>query len=176
MKKYIFLLTTLCMLTGSALAQTLAFDDVNMLYGYKNSNGIWQIAPNYQVAFAFQHQERKFAVVKYDGRWGCIDENGNMIVRNIFITQEEAQEAGDHWYSAEEPGKWIYPAENPATHKWGFVNYYGQWKYEPEYEGAGKYYGTDPMSFAPVKLEGRWGCINPCGCRGGVHLYGRQGQ
>ena len=86
MKKYIFLLTTLCMLTGNALAQTLAFDDINMLYGYKNSNGIWQIAPKYQVAFAFQHQERKFAVVKYDGRWGCIDDRGNMIVRNIFLT------------------------------------------------------------------------------------------
>ena len=107
MKRYIFILTTLCMLTGSALAQTLAFDDIGMKYGYKNSNGTWQIAPKYQVAFAFQHQDRKFAVVKYDGRWGCIDESGNMIVRNIFRTKEEAQEAGDQWYTAEEPGKWI---------------------------------------------------------------------
>ena len=37
MKRYIFILTTLCMLTGSALAQTLAFDDIGMKYGYKNS-------------------------------------------------------------------------------------------------------------------------------------------
>ena len=105
MKRYIFILTTAFMLTGSALAQTLAFDDIGMKYGYKNSNGIWQIPPRYQVAFPFQHQDRKFAVVKYDGRWGCIDEAGNMIVRNIFHTQEEAQEAGDQWYTAEEPGK-----------------------------------------------------------------------
>ena len=105
MKRYIFTLTIAFMLTGNALAQTLAFDDIGMKYGYKNSNGIWQIPPRYQVAFAFQHQERKFAVVKYDGRWGCIDESGNMIVRNIFRTQEEAQEAGDQWYTAEEPGK-----------------------------------------------------------------------
>ncbi len=163
MKRYIFILTVAFMLTGNALAQTLAFDDIGMKYGYKNSNGIWQIPPRYQVAFAFQHQDRKFAVVKYDGRWGCIDESGNMIVRNIFRTQEEAQEAGDQWYTAEEPGKWIYPAENPADHLWGFVNYYGQWKYEPQYEGAGKYYGQDPMSFAPVKIEGRWGCIDAKG-------------
>lgn len=163
MKKHILAFAAFGMLTFSVMAQTLTFDDVSMKYGYKNANGVWQIPPRYQVAFAFQHLDRKFAVVKYDGRWGCIDDAGNMIVRNIFNTQEEAQLAGDHWYSAEEPGKWIYPARNPSDGKWGFVNYYGQWKYEPEYEGAGLYVGEDPMSFAPVKKAGRWGCIDSKG-------------
>ncbi len=163
MKRYILLATTLFLLAGNALAQTLAFDDITMKFGYKNSNGIWQIEPKYQQAFPFQQMDRKFAVVKYDGRWGCIDVSGNMIVRNLFLTQEEAQEAGDHWYSAEEPGKWIYPAMNPVDRRWGFVNYYGQWKTEPCYEGAGRYIGDDPMSFAPVKQDGRWGCIDAKG-------------
>lgn len=163
MKRYLTIIMVLCALTCSTLAQTLAFDDVSMLYGYKNSNGAWQIAPQYQVAFAFQHQTRKFAVVKFDGRWGCIDDRGNMVVRNLFKTQEQAQLAGEQWYGAEEPGKWMYPAENPTDHKWGFVNYYGKWKYEPCYEGAGEYIGEDPMSFAAVKKDGRWGCIDAKG-------------
>ncbi len=160
MKKQLFLFASLCVLTGSVLAQTLAFDDISMKYGYKNSNGIWQIAPQYQIAFAFQKQDRKFAVVKYDGRWGCIDEAGNMVVRNIFPTQEEAQEAGEQWYGADEPGKWVYPAQNNADGRWGFVNYYGQWKFEPVYERAGKYEGVEPMNFAPIQQDGRWGCID----------------
>lgn len=163
MKRFFFLLTSVCLLSSSVLAQTLAFDDISMKYGYKNTNGTWQIAPKYQVAFAFQKSDRKFAVVKYDGRWGCIDVAGNMIVRNIFPTQEEAQEAGNQWYAAEEPGKWIYPAQNNHDGLWGFVNYYGEWKFEPVYQRAGHYYGTDPMSFAPVKQEGRWGCIDAKG-------------
>ena len=151
------------MLAVSALAQTPTLEDLSMKYGYKNKNGIWEIAPQYQQAFPFIHQDRKFAVVKYDGRWGCIDDRGNMIVRNLFFTREEAQEAGEQWWSAEEPGKWIYPAMNPVDRKWGFVNYYGQWKTEPMYEGAGKYIGEDPMSFAPIKQNGRWGCIDAKG-------------
>lgn len=163
MKKYISLVATLCILTGSALAQTLAFDDISMKYGYKNSNGIWQIAPKYQVAFAFTHPDRPFAVVKYDGRWGCIDPAGNMIVRNIFPTQEEAQACGEQWYGAEEPGKWVYPAQNNADRLWGFVNYYGEWKFEPVYQDAGTFFGEEPMKFAPVKKDGRWGCIDSKG-------------
>ena len=163
MRKYILFIATFGILSVSVLGQTLTFDDISMKYGYKNDNGVWQIPPRYQVAFAFRHLERKFAVVKYDGRWGCIDEAGNMIVRNLFDTQEEALCAGEHWYSAEEPGKWIYPARNAADNKWGYVDYYGNWKYEPQFEGAGIYEGTEPMSFAPVKLEGRWGCIDSKG-------------
>ena len=69
MKKHILAFAAFGMLTFSVMAQTLTFDDVSMKYGYKNANGVWQIPPRYQVAFAFQHLDRKFAVVKYDGRW-----------------------------------------------------------------------------------------------------------
>lgn len=160
MRKYILTLAALCLLYSSALAQTLAFDSHSMTYGYKNSDGSWKIAPQFQQAYDFQNGQKRFAVVKQDYRWGCIDVNGQMIVRNIFFTKEEATTAGKEWQSAEEPGKWIYPAENGTDRKWGFVNYYGQWKFSPIYEDARPFVGKAPMTFATVKMEGRWGCID----------------
>lgn len=144
----------------SATAQKLTLETTSQLYGYKKADGSWKIAPQYQKATAFTEGERPFAVVKIDGRWGCIDVDGNMVVRPLFVSDNEARTAGQEWQKGDEPGKWIYPAQNKSTMQWGYVDYYGQWRFEPRYERAGTYEGTDPMSFAPVRLEGRWGCID----------------
>ncbi len=154
----IFVLTVL--LSVGAMAQTLVQDNSSKLYGYKNSEGGWQIAPQFGYAFPFEGHFKRFAVVELDRYWGCIDDRGQMIVRNVFLTLEEARIAGKEWEKGDEPGKWLYPVQNYATGKWGFVDYYGNWKYEPDYEAAGTYYGVDPMSFATVKQDGRWGCID----------------
>lgn len=148
----------LAALTGTA--QTLSQDDASKLYGYKNSDGAWQIAPQFQYAYPFEAGRKIFAVVKVDQTWGCIDNRGLLVVRNVFNTKEEAKEAGRQWQTGDEPGKWLYPVMNPTDRKWGFVNYYGTWKFEPEYEDAGVYVGTEPKSFAPVKMNNRWGCID----------------
>lgn len=140
--------------------QTIATDGNSHLYGFRDSKGGWQIAPRFQKAYPFCNGVRRCAVVKYDNRWGCIDVDGNMVVRNIFATREEAENAGREWVRNDEPGKWIYPARNPADGRWGFVNYYGQWKYQPIYEAANTYIGKDPMCFATVRADGRWGCID----------------
>ena len=160
MKKYLLLLVLLPLWTTQMTAQTLAEDPDSKKFGYKNSQGTWQIAPRYQRAFEFQGFNRKYAVVKYDNLWGCIDDRGNMVVRNIFATQEEAEAAALQWQGAGEPGKWLYPAMNPANRAWGFVNYYGQWKFQPQYQDAGKFHGEEPMNYAAVKLDDRWGCID----------------
>jgi hypothetical protein len=160
MKRYIVFFLMVLSFGISALAQTLVMDSSTKLYGYKNNDGAWQIAPQFGYAYAFQGHFKRFAVVELDRYWGCVDDRGEMIVRNIFLTHEEAERAGLEWEKGEEPGKWVYPVENYATGKWGFVDYYGNWKYEPVYEAAGYYYGVDPMCFATVKKEGRWGCID----------------
>lgn len=157
----LFLLLACCSI--STVAQTLVQDGSNKLYGYKNSDGKWQIAPQFGYAYPFQGHFKRFAVVEQDRYWGCVDERGNMIVRNVFLTHQEAETAGMEWEKGEEPGKWLYPIENYATGKWGFVDYYGNWKYEPVYEQAGQYYGVEPMSYAPVRIDGRWGCIDSKG-------------
>lgn len=161
MRKSIILLMFAAILPVACLqAQQVAVDHTSHLYGFKNSKGDWQIAPRFQKAYAFSQGNRRFAVVKDDNRWGCLDSDGNMVVRNIFRTREEAETAGREWVRNDEPGKWLFPARNPADGRWGFVNYYGNWKYQPIYEAANPYIGKDPMCFAPVRANGRWGCID----------------
>lgn len=160
MKRLTLLVITLIGLVNISTAQTLAQDSHSKLYGYKNALGAWQIAPQYQYAYAFEGKAKKFAVVKVDRRWGCIDNCGHLVVRPIFPTMEEAEGAGLEWEKSDEPGRWVYPAQNPADGRWGFVNYYGNWKFDPVYEGVGRFIGEEPMSFAAVKSGGRWGCID----------------
>ncbi len=160
MKQVTILLLLVASIVFSANSQTLTMNTSTKQYGYKNSEGGWQIAPQFQYAYAFQGHFKRFAVVKLDRFWGCIDTRGHLIVRNIFHTMEEAEQAGKEWEKGDEPGKWLYPAENPADGRWGFVDYYGNWKFEPEYEDAVAFVGDEPMSFAAVKSDGRWGCID----------------
>lgn len=160
MKRFLVVLLVVVAAMGSSDAQTLVMNPSNMLYGYKNSDGGWQIAPQFQDAHEFQGHFKRFAVVKVDRYWGCVDTRGQMIVRNIFFSADEAENAGKEWEKGDEPGKWLYPAQNPADGKWGYVDYYGTWKFEPQYDGAGTFLGDEPMSFATVKQDGRWGCID----------------
>ncbi len=160
MKKISLLLALVAAFAWSADAQKLEMQSSTKLYGYKNADGAWQIAPQFAYAFEFQGHFKRFAVVKVDRFWGCIDNRGQLIVRNIFYTSQEAEAAGKEWEKGDEPGKWLYPAQNPADGKWGFVDYYGNWKFEPIYEGATLFQGDEPMSFASVKTDGRWGCID----------------
>ncbi len=142
-------------------AQTPAWESAVRLYGYKNDNGTWRISPQYQRAGEFQGSgARRWAAVKIDGKWGCIDVDGNMIVRNLFDERSVAEDAGKEWQLVAEPGRWVYPSRNQSDGKWGFVDYYGRWKYQPVYEAANPFYGTDPKAFATVRKDGRWGCID----------------
>ncbi|MBR1793055.1 MAG: WG repeat-containing protein [Bacteroidales bacterium] len=160
MKKIISLLLLAFVAWCGVSSQTLAEDRDSKRFGYTNANGIWMIAPKFQRANEFQGWSRRFAVVKYDNFWGCIDVKGVMVVRNIFDTEEEAEEAGRHWMNAGEPGKWLYPVCSASNHLWGYVNYNGLWKFQPEYEDAGKFIGEEPTKFAAIKKGGRWGCID----------------
>lgn len=163
MRRYFILLSILATTVISLSAQTLTEDRESRLFGFKNSKGGWCIEPRFQRATPFHGEKRLYSVVKYDGSWGCIDDRGNMVVRNIFPSQEEAELAGSQWQGAGEPGKWLYPALNPTTHRWGYVNYYGEWKFPAEYQDAGFFLGEEPLSFAAIKTDERWGCIDAKG-------------
>ena len=142
------------------VAQSPVYESALQAFGYKNEGGLWKIAPKYQRAGAFSSGMRKWAPVKLDGRWGCIDEDDNMVCRNIFPSKEVAEEAGRQWEEMTEPGKWVYPARNATDGLWGYVDYYGRWKYQPVYEAARPHQGRDPKRYAAVRKEGRWGCID----------------
>ena len=160
MKRFSILLIFTLLTCIGAIAQKPVYESAMKSFGYKNDDGSWRIMPQYQRAGAFEGSVRKWAPVKLDGRWGCIDIDGNLICRNLFPSQEVARQAGHEWEVMSEPGKWVYPARNQADGRWGFVDYYGRWKYQPVYEAANPHQGKDPKSFASVKKEGRWGCID----------------
>jgi hypothetical protein len=160
MKKSIVIFAIALAAALAGTAQKPVYESAMQCFGYKNDNGSWKIMPQYQRAGAFEGTVRKWAPVKLDGWWGCIDIDGNMVCRNLFPTQEVAREAGKQWEEMTEPGKWVYPARNHADGRWGFVDYYGRWKYQPIYEAANPHQGREPKSYASVKKEGRWGCID----------------
>lgn len=160
MKRLTIFIILLFAFVGGSVAQTLSQDKSSKLFGYRNDKGGWQIAPQFGTAFDFQGKFKRFAVVKLDRYWGCCDVRGQMVVRNIFNTWEEAEAAGKAWEKGDEPGKWVYPMMNPADNKWGFVNYYGDWKFLPVYQDATPFVGDEPMTYACVKQGDRWGCID----------------
>ena len=160
MKKTIIILILATLACLDTSAQKLVYEGALQSFGYKNEDGSWKIAPKYQRAGEFEGSVRRWAPVKYDGHWGCIDIDGNMVCRNLFPTKEVAMEAGHEWEIMSEPGKWVYPARNASDGRWGYVDYYGRWKYQPIYEKANPHQGRDPKSYASVKKEGRWGCID----------------
>lgn len=143
-----------------AVAQKPVFESSRQGYGYQNDNGSWRIMPRFQCAGEFEGGARKWAVVKENGRWGCIDIDGHLICRNIFPNKEIAHEAGKQWEAMAEPGQWVYPARNATDGMWGYVDYYGRWKYQPEYQSANPHQGYDPKRYATVKKNDRWGCID----------------
>ena len=66
MKRLLLLLTAAMLVALNADAQKLEMNTSNKLYGYKNSDGGWQIAPQFQYAFEFQGHFKRYAVVKLD--------------------------------------------------------------------------------------------------------------
>ena len=121
MKKFAILLIFTILTALGASAQKPVYESAMKSFGYKNTDGSWRIMPQYQRAGEFEGSVRKWAPVKLDGHWGCIDIDGNLICRNLFPTQEVARQAGHEWEVMSEPGKWVYPARNQADGRWASV-------------------------------------------------------
>lgn len=160
MKRPLILLIVTLLSASVAMAQKPVYESTMKCFGYKNADGSWRIMPKFQRAGEFQGTTRQWAPVKMDGRWGVVDIDGNMICRNLFEERSVAEMAGHEWEVQTEPGKWVYPARNQADGRWGYVDYYGRWKYQPVYERANVHHGKDPKSYASVRKDGRWGCID----------------
>ena len=84
MKKTAIILILALLAPMCGMAQKVAYESAMQSFGYKNDDGSWKIAPRYQRAGEFEGSVRKWAPVKLDGHWGCIDIDGNLICRNLF--------------------------------------------------------------------------------------------
>ena len=73
MKRYIILFLMLLSFGTGAVAQSLVMDASTKLYGYRNSDGAWQLAPQFGYAYPFEGHFKRFAVVELDRYWGCVD-------------------------------------------------------------------------------------------------------
>ena len=131
------------------------------LWGFVDYYGRWKYQPIYEAANPHQGRDPKsFASVRKDGRWGCIDGRGVLVVNNIFLTAEQAEEAGQQWAIARNYYTWRLATTNPKTGLWGFVDYLGRWAVQPYYEDRVAFGSDNNYPYTQVKQDGRWGNID----------------
>lgn len=83
--------------------------------------------------------------VKINGKWGCIDRNGNVSIRVEF---EELGVFQEGFARAKENGKW------------GFIDHRGNWKIEPLFERADPFEKNSFGVYSIVACSGKSGLID----------------
>ena len=132
-------------------------------YGFANCKGNWVIKPQYDYATDFtDYTYKRYSVIRKVDKWGCISDKGELVVKIVFETQDQATDAGYQWHKNEPIGVWLYPARNNDG-IWGYVNYRGEWDIKPIYEYAQEFVGDRYNRCAVVKIDGSWGCVNDRG-------------
>ncbi|MBO7227655.1 MAG: WG repeat-containing protein [Bacteroidales bacterium] len=132
-------------------------------FGFANCKGVWVIKPQYDVATDFTDFDyKRYSTVKKGEKWGCISDKGELVVKVVFETQDQATDAGYQWHKNEPLGVWLYPARDTKG-TWGYVNYKGDWAIKPIYEYAQEFVGDRYNRCAVVKIDGSWGCVNDRG-------------
>ena len=132
-------------------------------FGFANCKGVWVIKPQYDVATDFtDYSYKRYSTVKKDEKWGCISDKGELVVKTVFETQDQATDAGYQWHKNEPLGVWLYPAQTKEG-IWGYVNYRGNWAIKPIFEYAQEFVGDRYNRCAVVKIDGSWGCVDDRG-------------
>lgn len=132
-------------------------------YGFANCKGQWVIKPQYDFATDFtDYTYKRYSTVRKDNRWGCISDKGELVVKIVFETQDQATDAGYQWHKNEPIGVWLYPARDKEG-TWGYVNYRGEWSIKPIFEYAQEFVGDRYNRCAVVKIDGSWGCVDDRG-------------
>lgn len=130
-------------------------DRATGLYGYLNDLGIWVISPQFKSAGSFSDG---MARVKTGSYYGVINPLGQWIVQPVFASSLDCDAAMRSIRKGRLVGVEMWIAEDPATGLYGFLNHFGAWQIEPQYEGG---YNFDDDGFAVVKVRGGgWGVIN----------------
>ena len=140
-------------LVGKSLTPTE--DRATGLYGYLNDLGIWVITPQFKYAGSFSDG---MARVRKGSYYGVINPLGQWIVQPVFASSLDCDGAIRSIRKGRMVGIEMWIAENPATERYGFLNHFGAWQIEPQYENG---HNFDDDGFAIVKVVGGgWGVID----------------
>jgi hypothetical protein len=143
-----------------------AYDSRQDKWGFSDYTGEWVLLPVYDEIvkdYTF-FKGKKCAAVKYEGRWGCVDSNGEFCIKPVLSTQDEIIKATEEWENKAILGVSLYMAYEPQTKKWGVVNYLGNWAVRPVFDAYDKelLFNQD-QDFLVVKYKDKWGCVNRTG-------------
>lgn len=90
-----------------------AYDIQTKKWGFANYKGNWVVKPILDFVdheYVFQNG-RSFAVVKYKGKWGCINRLGSFIIKPTYAEKQAAKNAGFAWQNTNKES--IKPAQLP---------------------------------------------------------------
>lgn len=130
-------------------------DPATGLYGYLSDIGLWAITPQYKSAGKFQDGMARVQTMQ---GYGIINPLGQWIVQPVFQWGSHCDEAAQSIRKGRLTGIELWLAEDPATGRYGYLNHYGNWHIEPQYEDAGNFDGDGFAVAQPV--GGKWGVIN----------------
>lgn len=131
-------------------------------WGFKNGN-TWVVKPIYEeYDKANAYKNRKYAIVKYNGKWGAIDLKGNYLSKPVFPTSAIALKAAKAADAKGAKSTFLYEMYDVTYKKWGFVDYTGEMYFRPIYEevDAANSFMQPGNSLCVVKLDGQWGCVD----------------
>lgn len=158
-----FYLLTICflMLLLTPLSAQKASRSVKTgKWGFMNGS-TWVVEPKfeeYDVSNAFQG--KKYAIVKYNGKWAGIDAKGNFLTKAVWSSKELALKATRFAVAKASKEKFLYPVYDATYTKWGFVDYTGDMYFRPIYEEVDQEVNfSKGLSYSIVKLDGQWGCL-----------------
>lgn len=131
-------------------------------WGFKEGN-TWVVQPIYEeYDNANAYKNRKYAIVKFNGKWGAIDTKGNYLSKPVFPTSAIALKAARAADSKGAKSTFLYEMYDLTYKKWGFVDYTGDMYFRPIYEeiDAANTFMKPGSSLCIVKLDGQWGCLD----------------
>ncbi|MBE6329127.1 MAG: hypothetical protein E7072_03275 [Bacteroidales bacterium] len=131
-------------------------------WGFKEGN-TWVVKPIYEdYDKANAYKNRKYAVVKLDGKWGAIDLKGNYLSKAVFPTSAIALKAAKAAVAKGAKNTFLYEMYDVTYKKWGFVDYTGEMYFRPIYEevDVANSFMKPGNPLCIVKLDGQWGCLD----------------
>lgn len=130
-------------------------DPATGLYGYLSDIGLWALAPQYRSAQDFHNGMARVEVMS---GYGAINPLGQWVIQPVFRWGSDCDSAMRSIIKGRMAGIELWDAQDPQTELYGFLNHFGAWHIEPQYEDVSSF---DSDGFAAAKpVGGRWGIIN----------------
>lgn len=102
-----------------------------------------------------------YSIVKLDGQWGALGNDGTMAINPYFSSKEDLKKAIAEWKNKAPLGENIYIGLKGNIKKIGFINYLGNWVMKPVFDNVDKNSMFNATTyFAVVKYKGKWCAID----------------